>query len=157
MKNKKTNPIKKLRAMWREIDNYYFFIRQIEIMEDAGELKRYKLKMNDRHSIYGAINLPPELLLYHREDELEQLEKTFFGNEMLKLNDTFIEYDIIELYLIDYERVKNDDYYAYVFNITYKWNHCNRGTIITAALSTVAALAAVSYAAYWLVRAAINI
>ncbi len=138
------NPFKKLRLMLREVDNYYFFMRQAEIFSDSGELKHYKLKMNDKHGIYGAINLPPELLLYHKGEELEQLEKTYFGNEMSKLNDVFIKYDIIELYKIDFERIKDDDYYAYVFNIRYKWNHCNPGTVVTAIVSALLVLAGIA-------------
>jgi len=131
------NPFKKIRLMFKEIDNYYFFMRQTEMFSDSGELKHYKLKINDRHGIYGAINMPPELLMYHRDDELDQLEKTYFGNEMSKLNEAFIKYDIMELYKIEFERIKNDDYYAYVFNIKYKWNHCNANTITTTVLSSI--------------------
>lgn len=125
------NPFKRLRMMLREIDNYYFFIRQMEILADTGELRHYKLKMNEKHGIYGAINLPPELLLYNRGEELEQLEKTFFGNEMAKFNDVMMKLDVIELYKVDYERLKTEDYYAYVFCISYKWRLCNRTSITT--------------------------
>lgn len=128
--------------MLREIDNYYYFIRQVEVMDDTGVLRHNKLKRNSKHSIYGAINLPPELLLYNSEKDLEQLEKTFFGNEMVKISDVFVQYDIIELYDISYERVKTEDYYAYVFNINYKWNHCNTRSIIAYSIGVLLALAA---------------
>ena len=129
--------------MLREIDNYYYFIRQVEIMDDTNVLKQNKLKRNDKHSIYGAINLPPELLLYNNEKDLEQLEKTFFGNEMVKISDVFVQYDIIELYHISYERVKTDDYYAFVFNINYKWNHCNPRSIVAYSIAIALLVAAV--------------
>ena len=56
------NPFRNVKLMLREIDNYYYFIRQLEILKDSGELKHYVLKINDKHCMYGAINLPPELL-----------------------------------------------------------------------------------------------
>ena len=142
---KVNNPFKKLRAMFREVDNFYFFIRQMEMFADSGELKQYKLKMNEKHCIYGAINLPPELLLYNNDKDLEQLEKTFFGNEMKKLNDVMLKYDIMELYSIEFERVKTDDFYAYVFNIRYKWNHCSTGSVTTAIVMSAAVVASVAY------------
>ena len=142
---KVNNPFKKLRAMFREVENFYFFIRQMEMFADSGELKQYKLKMNEKHCIYGAINLPPELLLYNNDKDLEQLEKTFFGNEMKKLNDVMLKYDIMELYSIEFERVKTDDFYAYVFNIRYKWNHCSTGSVTTAIVMSAAVVASVAY------------
>ena len=131
------SPIGKLRAMFKEIDNYYFFKRQVEIFADSGELKHYKMKMSDTHTVFGAINLPPELLLYNTGEDLDQLEKTFFGNEMAKLNDALVTYDIMELYRIEFERIKTDDYYAYVFNISYKWEHCNRGTVTAVVIAAL--------------------
>ena len=142
------NPFNKIRLMLREIDNYYFFIKQMEIFADSGQLRHYKLKMNEKHAVYGAINLPPELLIYNKGDELAQLEKTFFGNEIAKLNDIIHEYSIIELYRIEYERIKTDDYYAFVFSISYRWNLCNARSI---AFTSAWLLSAVSAAIYGLV------
>jgi hypothetical protein len=144
---KLNNPIKKLRLMLREIDNYYFFMRQVEIMEDTGVLKHNKIKRNEDHAIYGAINMPPELLMYHNEVELDRLEKTFFGNEMTKISDVFLQYDIIELYKIEYERIKTDDYYAYVFNIKYKWQFCNPVSVITYSVGICLAVATAAWLA----------
>lgn len=146
------NPFRNVKLMLREIDNYYYFIRQLEILKDSGELKHYVLKINDKHCMYGAINLPPELLLYHKGDDLEQLEKTFFGNEMMKLNEMFTKCDIMELYKIEFERVKNDDYYAYVFNIKYKWHYCNLSSIFRASLSALAIAAGLAYLVFEIIE-----
>jgi hypothetical protein len=137
------NPFKKLKLMFKEIDNYYFYIRQIEMFDDTGEMRHRKLKLNDKHEIYGAINMPVELLMYHKQEDLEQLEKTYFGNEMAQYNDVFLKYDIMELYKIEFERVKTEDYYAYVFNIRFNWNHCTRKNVITAIALTLGALGAI--------------
>jgi len=137
------NPFKKLKLMLKEIDNYYFYIRQIEMFNDTGEMRHRMLKMNDKHEIYGAINIPVELLMYNKQEDLDQLEKTYFGNEMAQYNDVFLKYDIMELYKIEFERVKTEDYYAYVFNIKYKWNHCNRKSITNAVMTFVLAIGAI--------------
>ena len=147
-----SNPIRRIKLMLREIDNYYYFMRQIEILKDTGELNHYKLKSNEKHAIYGAINMPPELLLYHKNDELETLEKTYFGNEMSKLNDVFIRFDILELYAIDYERIKTDDYYAYVFNIQYRWKYCNVRSISTTIIGILATLGALAYGMFTFIQ-----
>lgn len=139
------NPFRKLRAMLREIDNYYYFLRQVELADDCGELKHYKLKRNEKHYVYGAINMPPELLLYNNEEDLAQLEKTFFGSEMTKLNDLFIKYNLIELYKIEFERIKDENYYAYVFNLKYKWQHCSTSSVITSILLTAGAVSGLVY------------
>lgn len=137
------NPFKKIKLMLREIDNYYFYIRQIEMFNDTGEMQKRMLKLNDKHEIYGAINMPVELLMYNKQEDLEQLEKTYFGNEMSQYNDVFTRYDIMELYKIEFERIKTDDYYAYVFNIKYKWNYCTRKSVTNAILKFLVLLGAV--------------
>lgn len=132
--------------MLREIDNYFFFLRQLELLADTGELKHYMLKKNDKeHCIYGAINLPPELLMYNKGTDLEMMEKTYFGNEMAKMNQSMVEHEIIELYRIEYDRVKTDDYYAYVFSISYMWKLCNWRSISFTLAWILSAIAAVVY------------
>jgi hypothetical protein len=137
--------------MIREVDNYYFYIRQVEMLNDTSVLKAYKVKMGDKHNIYGAINIPPELMIYYKDLVLEQNEKTIFGQEIAKLNDVLVNAQLMELYTMTYERVKDEDYYAYVFNIRYKWEACTPSAIITYSAVTLGAVVALVWliASHW--------
>lgn len=141
-----------VREMIREIDNYFFFIHRIELIAENVDLRKYSLRTSKKHSIYGAVNMPPELLLCNNEKELEQMEKTYFGSEISRLNEMLIEYQLVELYCVDFERVKTDDYYAYVFDIRFAWKYCIRRNIIYVALALLSTLAVVAISSVALVR-----
>ena len=55
------NPFRNVKLMLREIDNYYYFIRQLEILKDSGELKHYVLKRKqprkhyEHHTLQGKV------------------------------------------------------------------------------------------------------
>ena len=146
------NIFKKVRLMVREIDNYFFYIKQIEIMAATEDAKHYKLHVNKRHALYGAVNMQPEMLLYYKGEELDKLEKTLLGSELARMNSLFEKYGLMELYKVEFDRIKDDEYYAYVFQIAYKWNHCNRSSVVSFVIATAIVLTGIAAAVIKLIR-----
>ena len=146
------NIFKKVRQMAKEIDNYFFYIKQIEVMAATEDAKHYKLHVNAGHGLYGAVNMQPEMLLYYKGEELDKLEKTLLGSELSRMNSLFEKYGLMELYKVEYDRIKDDEFYAYVFQISYKWNHCNKKSIISLIATTAVLLAGIAITVIKLVR-----
>lgn len=125
------NIIKRLILIIKEISMFISYVKTINNMEK--ELEDSKIVRFSRYSLGKAINLKPETLLLankHESDmtdeekkELNKLELSFISKEISKHNDIFINNEIIELIKTKANRIKDNDYYGYIVEISYNWNH----------------------------------
>ena len=125
------NIIKRLILVIKEFLLFINYLKTLKIMEK--DLEDSKIVRFSRYSLGKAINLKPETLLLankHESDmtedekkELNKLELSFISREIAKHNDIFINSGIIELIKTKADRIKNNDYYGYIVEISYNWNH----------------------------------
>ena len=119
--------IKKLFMIWKDFSNLIFYRRVIKYLDSTGQLKLYNLKVDWWKRMYTAINMKPELLMYHTDAELITFEKTILGNEISKLDDFFIKHNILEYMIIKYNRVLTNTHYAYKLRTRYRWRNLTFG------------------------------
>ena len=122
--------VKKFTKMYREIENFTFYRKQTKALSESSKGNMYNLKRNKKGNLYTAINLEPELRMYHTGRELEGLEKTYVGNKLSRFNDLFLEYEILELVKLKWTRVYNQDYYAYIIHTKFRWRETSFGWIL---------------------------
>ena len=128
------NPINIVKRFILIIKECIFFISYMKTLKNMEkELEDSNIVRLSRYSLGKAINLKPETLLLankHESEmtsdekkELNKLELSFIGREISKHNDIFINNGIIELIKTKANRIKNNDYYGYIVEISYNWNH----------------------------------
>ena len=125
------NIIKRLILIIKELSMFISYVKTLNLIEK--DLEDSKIVKLSRFSLGKAINLKPETLLLankHESDmtdeekkELNKLELSFITKEISKHNDIFINSGIIELIKTKANRIKNNDYYGYIVEISYNWNH----------------------------------
>jgi len=90
-----------------------------------GSLKTNGMRLDKRNRAYYVLNLEPETLMMG--EEVLELEKSRVYESLLKKKPLFEKAGIGELIEAETERIKNEDYYAYLIQIKYRpiatlWN-----------------------------------
>ena len=122
--------VKKFTKMSREVSNFYFFKKQIKIISESSKGSIFNLKINYKGELYTAINLEPELRMYHTGKELEGIEKTYVGSRLAQFNEMFTEHEILEMVKLRWKRVFDNDYYAYIVHIKFRWKETSVAWIL---------------------------
>jgi hypothetical protein len=115
------NPIsfwQNLRICYKDFVNYRFYRRVITNLASEGALRERGMRTDMLRRVYFVINLLPETLLAGADVEL--LERSRVTEAIAERNQIFMKDGLLEIIEADYQRIKTDDYYAYVVWIKYR-------------------------------------
>ncbi len=128
------NPIflfKKSVNIYSEIQVYFRYktgLKQMERDKILGEGK--ELRKDYINRLFFVINIPPEFLVEEDKTELDRLETEYLKYEIKRFNELFLNYSILDIIEMKTEKIFNEDYYAYIMKIRYKWNETKLSWII---------------------------
>lgn len=103
---------------FKEVSNYRFYRKKIKELEKSGALEQKAMRADMLKRVYFVINLLPETLLAGQDSEL--LERSRVTEAIAERNQIFMKDNLLELVEADYERIKTEDYYAYLIWIRYR-------------------------------------
>lgn len=134
MKLNKINPVWVIKSLKRNINEYSKYQRYKKIiyeLNESGKLSEIGFKVDDDANLYLGINLNPELLLYS-ETSQESVELKMVSDKMLKYNDFLTKEGILDVITVDYDRVKNDDFYGYILQVKFDFKNFSKKEVIWA-------------------------
>jgi len=115
----------------KELYMFFFYVRTMSNIKQ--ELKNNKIVKYSWFSYVKAVNIKAETLSLmnkpehdldeNEKAELDKLELSFISREISKYNDIFISSGTIELIKTTAIRVKDNDFYRYMVEISFKWNN----------------------------------
>ena len=114
------NPMKAIssaKTLAKDISNYVFYRRQVKKMNDQGLFKNVNGRVDALRRVYYVLNLEPETLL--ATGDLIDLEKSRVFESISKVQGRFADYNLVEIVEVSSERIKSDEYYAYLILIKY--------------------------------------
>lgn len=100
-------------------------------LNESGKLAEIGFKVDPNANLYLGIDLNPELLLYS-ETSQESVELKLISEKMNKYNDFLTREGILDSIKVDYERVKNDEFYGYILQIGFAFKKYKRSDLIFA-------------------------
>ena len=112
-----------------ELSKYSKYRSLIFDLETSGKLDAMGMSLDRDGNSYIGINLNPELLTYSDTSQTS-VELKLIGEKMGKYNDFFTKEGLLDSIKVDYDRVKNDDYYGYILKITYNFKKYRRKDLI---------------------------
>jgi hypothetical protein len=128
------NPALVFKSLKEGLDDLASFSRYRKIifeLEAAGKLTALGLYHDDDGNLYLGVNLNPELLLYSDSDtSQETVELKLIGEKMNKYNDFLTKEGILDAVTVDYDRVKDGEYYGYVLQIKYNFKKYRRSKFV---------------------------
>jgi len=95
----------------------------------SGELERIGFKNDKQYNLYVGVDLNPELLLY-ADTSQESVELKMVTDKMKRYNDFLLSNGILDSIKVEYDRVKEDDYYGYIIKISYNFTDYTRFNFI---------------------------
>jgi len=130
------NPIAQVKEIYfiiKEILLFVSYANTIDNMETS--LKKKGIVKATKFTLVKGINLKAETLMYGgKGEELERFEISFIGKEMSKYNDMFMEAGILELIKTKANRIKNEDFYGYLVNISFNFKYITLYSILSVVL-----------------------
>jgi hypothetical protein len=114
------NPMKAIsstKTLAKDISNYVFYRRQVKKMNDQGLFKNVNGRVDALRRVYYVLNLEPETLL--ATGDLIDLEKSRVFESISKVQGRFADHNLVEIVEVSSERIKSDEYYAYLILIKY--------------------------------------
>lgn len=115
------NPIEGIRSvktLLKDISNYQFYRKQIKSIEAAGFFESKKIRTDWLRRVYYVVNLEPELQL--ATGDLIDLEKSRVFDSVSKIQGVFADHNLTEIVEVTSNRIKTEDYYAYLVTIKYR-------------------------------------
>lgn len=105
--------------------NRRYYVKQMQKLEEDGILKQMGMRLDLRRRAYYILNLEPETLMMG--SEVLDLERSRVLESVNLRKPTFEKADLLELIEIKTQRIKTEDYYAYLIQIKYRpsstvWN-----------------------------------
>jgi hypothetical protein len=119
----------KLQTCLSELRYYRNFKKIVLDLTNSGKLEEIGLKSDINANMYIGIDLNPELLLYS-ETSQESVELRLISEKMAKYNDFLTKEGLLDSIKVDYDRVKNDQFYGYILQISYNFKQYNRFDLI---------------------------
>lgn len=116
------NPIVIVKSFLNSLTELKYFNKYRKIIEELeynGSLDKMKIIREGDYLLIG-IDLNPELLIYE-EGTIESAELKLVAERMKKYSAFFEREGILDSIKADPERIKNDDYYGYLINITFNF------------------------------------
>lgn len=114
-----------LKKVIRNFVNWRFYNKTMKRFLKDGSLKQNGMRLDRRNRAYYALNLEPETLMMG--DEVLELERSRVFESLGRKKPLFEKADLGELIEAKTERIKDDNYYAYLIQIKYRptaniWN-----------------------------------
>jgi hypothetical protein len=106
-----------LTKVFRNFANWRFYKKQMQHLLADGSLKQNGMRLDRRNRAYYVLNLEPETLMMG--EEVLELEKSRVYESLGRKKPMFEKADLGELIEAKTERIKNDNYYAYLIQIKY--------------------------------------
>lgn len=100
-------------------------------LKNEGKLEEIGLSLDETGNLYLGINLNPELLLYS-ETSQETVELKLISEKIKKYTDFLTREGILDSVIMNYDRIKNEEYYGYVLQITYHFKKYKKSELIYA-------------------------
>lgn len=111
---------KDLQECLAELKNYKKYKQIILDLSNEGRLEEIGFSLDDNANLYLGINLNPELLMYS-ETSQESVELKLISEKMGKYNDFLTKEGILDSVKMDYDRIKNDEFYGYILKISFNF------------------------------------
>ena len=133
----------------KNISNRNFYRKTMKTLEKNGSLKQLGMRLDMRGRAYYVLNLEPETLMMGMETL--ELEKSRVLESISLKKSTFEKAGLAELIEAQTDRIKTEEYYAYLIQIKYRKiaNWLDLVYVITWA-------AIASFLIYWIVQGALN-
>ncbi len=133
----------------RNIINWRFYKKQMKLLNEDGSLKQNGMRLDKRSRAYYVLNLEPEILMMG--EETIELEKSRVYESLSKKKLLLEKAGLREIIEARTERIKDDNYYAYLIQVKYRpiatvWN----------VIYVILWLAVLSVAAYFIVKGLIQ-
>lgn len=104
--------------VYRNYVNWEFYKKTMDDLLKNGSLKQNGMRLDKRHRAYYVLNLEPETLMMGQE--VLDLEKSRVYESLIKKKKLLEDAFLGELIEAKTERIKNEDYYAYLIQIKYR-------------------------------------
>ena len=132
-----------------ELIHYRKYKKIIFDLNEKGKLEEVGLKVDPNSNMYIGIDLNPELLLYS-ETSQESVELRLVSEKMNKYNDFLTKEGILDSIKVEYERVKNEEFYGYILQIGFNFKKYTRFDFIydCSYFTTILTTIALAIAAY---------
>lgn len=122
------NPLlfwKVLKKVLINIKNRRYYVQQMQKLAEDGTLKQMGMRLDLRSRAYYILNLEPETLMMG--SEVLDLERSRVLESINLRKAVFEKADLVELIEVETQRIKNEDYYAYLIQVKYRpsstyWN-----------------------------------
>lgn len=142
---------KKMRSNLGELSKYRTYKKIIFDLNEMGKLDTIGFKADKDANLYLGIDLNPELLLYS-ETSQESVELKLISEKMNRYNEFLTKEGLLDSITVDYERVKNDEFYGYVLQIGFNFSKYNKRDLRYSIIYLSSLLGAISGIVYWLIR-----
>lgn len=107
-----------LSMVYRNFSNWLFYRKTIRRLNADGSLKQNGMRLDKRYRSYYVLNLEPEILMMG--EETINLEKSRVFESIARKKPLFEEAGLGEIIEAKTERIKNDNYYAYLVQIKFR-------------------------------------
>jgi hypothetical protein len=142
---------KALKANLDELSKYRTYKKIIFDLNETGKLDQIGFKADSNANLYLGIDLNPELLLYS-ETSQESVELKLIAEKMNRYNDFLTKEGILDSITVDYERVKNEEFYGYVLQIGFNFSKYKKNDLIYSISYFTFLAGAISGLVYLLIR-----
>lgn len=134
------NPIifwQNLKKIFISVKNWNFYAKQMRVLNENGTLKQLGMRLDMRNRAYYILNLEPETLMMG--SEVLELERSRVLESINLRKTSFQNAGLTELIEVQTERIKTEDYYAYLIQVKYRpiakiwdWVYCTTWLILAA-------------------------
>jgi hypothetical protein len=128
----KINPIRVFKDLRENIDDllkYQKYKKIIYELNNSGKLEQVGFSVDEDANLYIGINLNPELLLYS-ETSMESVELRLVSEKVKKYTEFLTNEGILDSIKMDYDRVKEENYYGYILQISYAFKKYKKKNMI---------------------------
>lgn len=133
----------------RNIVNHRFYKSQVKKLKNDGSLKQLSMRLDMRSRAYYILNLEPETLMAGAE--ALELERSRVFESLSLRKPIFEKAELGELIEAKTERIKTEDYYAYLIQIKYRPSAKFRDYFYALTWLTAAA-----FLIYWITQGALH-
>ncbi len=126
------NPIKVFKNILlqlKDLQNQRTYVKIVNELNGSGKLQAIGLSLDQSSNLYIGVDLNPELLMYS-DTSKESVELKMIGEKMTKYTDFLLKEGLLDSIKVDYDRVKNEEYYGYVVQISYRHNYYTKSKFI---------------------------
>ena len=133
----------------KNISNRNFYRKTMKTLEKNGSLKQLGMRLDMRGRAYYVLNLEPETLMMGVETL--ELEKSRVLESISLKKSTFETAGLAELIEAQTDRIKTEEYYAYLIQIKYRKIANWLDSVYVITWASIA-----SFLIYWIVQGALN-